>query len=111
MIQDDGSNAPLIHQHTIARLTAKLYPYFEPGMIPFEPIPEMMVGEYNSPTPDVILSDYTTGQAHISIEVTQTKGVKADLRKIINWPCFGDGGLSIESSFSERLQLDLNALL
>ena len=134
MVHDDGSNAPLIHQLTIARLTAKLYPYYEAGTIPYVPIPEMMVGEYNSPTPDVILYDYTTEQAHVIIEVTHTKGVKADLKKVIDlidndlygiregfiynyktqqWfrYSFGDGGLATESSFSALLQLDLNAFL
>ena len=83
MVFDDGSNAPLLHQRTIARLTAKLYPHYEAGTIQYEPIPEMMVGEYNSPTPDVILFDHATEQAHVIIEVTHTKGVKTDLRKVI----------------------------
>lgn len=68
MVFDDGSNAPLLHQRTIARLTAKLYPHYEAGTIQYEPIPEMMVGEYNSPTPDVILYDHATEQAHVIIE-------------------------------------------
>ncbi len=48
MVYDDGSNAPLIHQRTIARLTARLYPHYEAGTISSVPIPKMMVGEYNS---------------------------------------------------------------
>ncbi len=139
MVLEDGSNAPLIHQRTIARLTAKLYPYYEAGTIRYEPIPEMMVGEYNSrydgpPTPDVILYDYATEQAHVIIEVTHTKSLKADLKKVIDlidgdlygilegfvfnyktrqWLRYrqGDGGVATESSFSDVLQLDLNALL
>lgn len=134
MVYDDGSNAPLIHQHTIARLTAKLYPYYEAGTIPYVPIPEMMVGEYNSPTPDVILYDYASEQAPVIIEVTHTKGTKSDLKKVVdlidgdlygilegfvyNYKTqqwfryrFGDGGLPTESSFSEVLNLDLNTFV
>lgn len=134
MVFDDGSNAPLLHQRTIARLTAKLYPHYEAGTIQYEPIPEMMVGEYNSPTPDVILYDHATEQAHVIIEVTHTKGVKTDLRKVIRlmedddygilegfvynyktqqWLRYrkGDGGVATESAFSEVLQLDLKAFV
>lgn len=95
----------------------------------------MMVGEYNSrydgpPTPDVILYDYATEQAPVIIEVTHTKSVKTDLRKVIRlmeeddygilegfvfnyktrqWLRYrkGDGGVATESSVSDVLQLDL----
>ncbi len=136
MILEDGSNAPLIHQRTIARLTAKLYPYYEAGIIRYEPIPEMMVGEYNSrydgpPTPGIILYDNATEQSLVIIEVTHTKGQKADLKKVIRlideddygilegfvfnyktrqWLRYrqGDSGVATESSVSDVLQLDLS---
>jgi Uma2 family endonuclease len=131
---DDGANAPVIHQRIIARLTAKLYPLYESGRIAYEPLPEMMVGEYSSPTPDIILYDNETDQTKVVVEVCQTRGLKADLDKVIRlidgnlygiregfvydykthqWYRyqFDDGGLTTESSFSEILQLDLNAFL
>lgn len=130
IVHDDGTNAPIMHQHTIARLTAKLYPFYEEGTITYEPLPEMMVGEYNSPVPDIILYDYTTEQAQVIIEVAHTRGFKSDLKRVINlideelygiregfvynyktnhWLryCKGDGGVATESSFSEVLRLDL----
>ncbi|MBC8153901.1 MAG: hypothetical protein H7Z72_13410 [Bacteroidetes bacterium] len=134
MVFDDGSNAPLLHQRTIARLTAKLYPYYEAGTIRYEPIPEMMVGEYNSPTPDVILYDNVTEQSPVIIEICHAKGQKSDLKKVIRlieeddygvlegfvfnyktqtWLRYrkGDGGVAAESSISEILQLDLGVFV
>ena len=134
MVHDDSTNAPILHQHTIARLTAKLYPYYEVGTITYEPLPETMVGEYNSPTPDVILYNYATEQAPVIIEVAHTKGLKADLRKVIDlidgdlygilegfifnyktrqWLRYrkGDGGTATESSYSEVLKVDLGPLV
>ena len=130
MVQDDGSNAPVLHQRVIARLTARLYPRYESGTMPYEPLPETMVGEYNSPTPDVILYDNVTEQSPVIIEVCQTRGEKTDLKKVIRlieeddygilegfvynyktetWLRYrkGDGGQATESSFSEVLNLDL----
>lgn len=131
---DDGANAPVIHQRVIARLTARLYPMYESGMIDYEPLPEMMVGEYSSPTPDVTLYNNATDSTPIVIETCQTRGVKSDVEKIIRmvdgelygieegfiydyrkhqWLRYrkGDGGLTTESSFSEILNLDLNQFL
>lgn len=48
IVHDDntGTNAPIVHQRIIARLTAELYPlYFREGVIPLEPLPETMLGE------------------------------------------------------------------
>ena len=129
-----GTNAPVIHQRVIAQLTTGLYPQFRSGAIPYEPLPEMMLGEYSSPTPDIILYDNATDQTRIIIEVCQTRGVKDDLQKVIrlvdgelydiqegfvydyktrHWFRYrlGDGGLTTESSFSDILQLDLNQFL
>ncbi|GAB3990929.1 hypothetical protein GCM10028807_19360 [Spirosoma daeguense] len=131
---DDGANAPVIHQRVIARLTARLYPLYESGVIGYEPLPEMMVGEYSSPTPDVTLYDNTTDSTPVVIEICQTRGVKSDVEKIIRmvdgelygieegfvydyrrhqWLRYrkGDGGLPTESSFSDILNLDLNSFL
>lgn len=135
MEDDMGVNAPRYHQSTIAKLTGGLYPLYRAGTIILEPLPEMMLTEgYSSPTPDVILYDYTEEQTRIVIEVCQTNGQKNDLKKVIwmiedneygilegfvynykthVWIRYrkGDGGLPTESSFSEILQLDLNTFL
>ena len=134
MAEDDGTNAPRSHQRTIAQLIAGLYPLFRAGAIALEALPRTMVGEYNSPTPDVILYDNTNEVTPVIIEICHLKGEKNDLRKVIRlmeeddygilegfvynyktekWLRYwkGDGGQAIESSFSEVLQLDLNSFL
>ncbi|MGA0559787.1 hypothetical protein ACO2Q8_24210 [Larkinella sp. VNQ87] len=135
LVQEDmGTNAPVIHQRVIAQLTTGLYPQFRSGAIPYEPLPEMMLGEYSSPTPDLIFYDNALDQTPIIIEICHTRGVKDDTQKVIrlidgelygiqegfvydykthHWfrYRFGDGGLPTESSFSEILQLDLNNFL
>ena len=134
MVMDDGSNAPIYHQRNIARLTAGLYPLFSNGTISLEPLPETMVGEYNSPTPDVTFFDNATETVPVIIEVCQTRGQKNDLKKVIGliddcdygilegfvynykthqWLRYrkGDGGQATESSFSEVLNLDLNQFI
>ncbi|GAB3916134.1 hypothetical protein [Larkinella terrae] len=135
LVQEDmGTNAPVIHQRIIAQLTTGLYPQFRSGAIPYEPLPEMMLGEYSSPTPDVILYDNALDQTRIIIEVCHTRGVKDDIQKVIrlidgelygiqegfvydyktrHWFRYrlGDGSLTSESSFSDILQLDLNQFL
>ena len=86
------------------------------------------------PTPDVILFDNVADQTRIIIEVCQTRGLTADLDKVIRltdgglygilegfvynyktqqWLRYrvGNGGLTEPTSFSEVLQLDLNAFL
>ena len=103
--------------------------------MPFEPLPETMLTEgYSSPVPDMLLYDHQAEQAIVIIEVCQNSGLKHDTSKVIrliedneygiregfiyNYKTqqwlryrFGDGGLTTESSFSEILQLDLNAFL
>jgi len=131
MAYDMGVNAPIIHQRVIARLTAGLYPRYESGAIAYEPLPETMLGEYSSPTPDLILYDNNTDQTPVIIEVCQTRGVKDDLQKVIQlidgalygireafvfdyktrqWFRYqlGDGGITNSSSFSDLLGLDLS---
>ncbi|GAA4410001.1 hypothetical protein GCM10023187_34120 [Nibrella viscosa] len=53
-----GTNAPFIHQRTIAALVAGLYPlYHHDKTIALEPFPEMMLDEgYNTPTRPPIIS-------------------------------------------------------
>lgn len=131
MVNDMGVNAPIIHQRTIARLTAKLYPLYEAGELRYEPLPEMMLGEYSTPTPDVVLYDNETDQTPVIIEICQTRGAKGDLQKVIQlvdgqlygiregfvydykiqqWLRYtlGEGGVAVASSFSVVLQVDLN---
>lgn len=104
---------------------------YRAGTITLEPLPEMMLTEgYRSPTPDIILYDYTAEQTRIIIEVCQTNGQQNDLKKILwlieeneygilegfvynyktkQWLRYrkGDGGVATESSFSEVLNVDL----
>jgi Uma2 family endonuclease len=128
---DMGVNAPIIHQRVIARLTAFLYPLFQQGVIQYEPLPKTMLGEYSSPTPDLILYHNETDQTRVVVEVCQTRGVKGDLQKVIqlidgelygieegfvydyktgHWLRYrkGDGGLSQPSAQSDILGLDLS---
>lgn len=134
MVHDDGVNGPIIHQRIIARLTAGLYPLFRTGKILYEPLPETMLGEYTSPTPDLILFDNQTDQTLVIIEICQTRGAKGDLQKVVNlidgelygilegfvfnyktqqWLRYrlGDGGVAANSSFSEVLQVDLSTFV
>jgi hypothetical protein len=60
LANDMGANAPVYHQRTIARLVTGLTIEYRADKQPYEPLPEMMVGEYSSPTPDVVLYDNAT---------------------------------------------------
>jgi Uma2 family endonuclease len=136
LVSDDdmGTNAPVVHQRVIARLTAGLYPlYFPEGRIALEPLPETMLGEESSPTPDLILYDPELEQTRVIVEVCQTKGLKHDLNKVSRildeaeygveegfvfdykarrWYKFRQGASAPEqSSFSDVLGLDLHAFL
>ncbi|MVM30791.1 hypothetical protein GO755_12185 [Spirosoma sp. HMF4905] len=135
MEDEMGVNAPVIHQSVIARLTAGLYPLYRSGQISFEPLPETMLTEgYSSPVPDLLLYDHPSEQAKVIVEVCQNNGLKHDIAKVIrlidenlygilegfvfNYKTqqwyryrFDDGGLITELSYSETLQLDLNAFL
>ena len=134
IVFDMGVNAPKYHQRTIAKLTAGLYPLFSTGVIAYEPLPETMVGEYSSPTPDLILFDSASETTKVIIEICQTVGLKADLKKVIDlidgqlygveegfvynyktqrWLRYrkGDEGQATESSYSDVLNLDLNTYL
>ncbi len=134
IVFDMGVNAPVYHQRTIAYLTTGLLNAYRAGQCPYEPLPEMMVGEYSSPTPDLVLYDNVTETTKVIIEVCQTRGAKADLSKVIQlidnelyaiqegfvydyktqqWLRYqlGDGGAATASSVSVVLGLDLNQFL
>jgi hypothetical protein len=134
MEDEMGVNAPIMHQSVIARLTAGLYPLFRSGTILFEPLPETMLGEETSPTPDLILYDAATHTTKVIIEICAYRGEKNDLKKVVwlieeneygvvegflfnymskTWLRYkkGDGGAAISSSFSDVLNLDLNSFL
>lgn len=130
-----GVNAPLIHQQTISRIHVGLgILYYRDKTLPYEPLPETMLGEESSPTPDLILYDHETDQTRVVIEICHARGQKSDLKKVIRlieeddygilegfvfnyktrqWLRYrkGDGGVAIESSISDVLQLDLSAFL
>ena len=134
--EDLGVWAPIEHQRVISLLTIGLgVLYHREKSISLEPLPETMLDEGKvSQVPDVSLRDNQAAQTPIIIEVCHTNGLKGDLRKVIQlidddlygiqegfiydyrtakWLRyrFGDGGLTTESSFSEILNLDLNAFL
>ncbi len=134
--EDLGIWAPVEHQRVISLLTMGLgVLYHREKAIPLEPLPETMLDEGKaSQVPDVSLRDNEAAQTPVIIEVCHTNGLKGDLRKVIQlidediygiregfiydyrtgkWQryCFGDGGLTTESSFSVVLNLDLNQFL
>lgn len=134
--EDQGVWAPADHQRVIAKLTTGLgILFYHEKRIQLEPLPETMLDEGKaSQVPDVSLRDNRTDLTPIIIEVCHTNGLKMDTEKVIqlidnDWYgiregfiynykthqwyryLFGDGGLTTESSFSDILQLDLNAFL
>lgn len=139
--EDLGVWAPADHQRVIAKLTTGLgVPFYHEKRIRLEPLPETMLDDAKAsrndgpPVPDLSLIDNDSDQTPIIIEVCKTKGQKDDIQKVIqlidndlygiregfiyNYKTqqwlryrFGDGSLITESSFSEILQLNLNAFL
>lgn len=134
--EDLGVWAPIDHQRIISLLTIGLgVMYHREKSISLEPLPETMLDEGKvSPVPDIILRDNDTDETPIIIEICKTTGLKSDLKKVLQlideglygiregfvynyktgkWLryCFGDGGLTTETSFSDVLQLDLNQFL
>jgi hypothetical protein len=127
---------PKDHQRIISKLNTRLGSrYYDTKTIRLEPLPETMLNEAEaSPTPDVILFDNEALTTPIIIEVCHTVGLKKDINKVIrlvdedeygilegfvydyktaNWLryCKGDAGLMTQTSFSNVLNLDLNAML
>ncbi|WP_338875148.1 hypothetical protein WBJ53_05955 [Spirosoma sp. SC4-14] len=137
LVQEDrGVWAPADHQRVISRLTIELgILYHHKKTIQLEPLPETMLDDTKaSPVPDLLLVNNITDETPIIIEICKTNGQKGDIQKVIelidrdlygiregfvyNYKThqwyryrFGDGGLTTESSFSEILQLDLNAFI
>ena len=134
--EDQGVWAPVDHQRVISLLTVGLgVLYYREKRIRLEPLPETMLDEGKaSQVPDVLLRNNETAQTPVIIEVCHTNGLRGDLRKVIQlidddlygiregfvydyrtyeWLRyrFGDGGLTTPTSFSDVLQLDLNAFL
>lgn len=134
--EDQGVWAPIDHQRVISLLTMGLgVLYHREKRIRLEPLPETMLDEGKaSQVPDVLLRNNETAQTPVIIEVCHTNGLRGDLRKVIQlidddlygiregfvydyrtyeWLRyrFGDGGLTTPTSFSDVLQLDLNAFL
>lgn len=136
--EDDemGVNAPLIHQRVISKLHVGLgVLYYHRNEIEYEPLTETLLGEgVSSPTPDLLLYDNGAEKTRIIIEVCQTRAIRADVEKVIRliegqlygieegfvynyktgqWLRYklGDGEAVTESSFSEKLNLDLAKFL
>lgn len=137
LFQDDQAvYGPRDHQRVIAKLTTRLGSlYYDAKRIRLEPLPETMLDEGQaSPVPDIILSDNDADTTPVIIEVCHTRGLKRDVHKVIQlidedeygiqegfiydyktetWLRYtkGSAGLTVESSFSAVLNLDLNAML
>ena len=135
-----GINAPKEHQRIISKLTTGLGSlYYQEQKIDLEPLlrtrsTAAMIDEgQTSPVPDVLLYDNEHQRTPIIIEVCHTTGVKNDTKKIIRlieefeygteegflydyaakrWLRYAkDGDVEPDNSYSEILQLDLNAFL
>lgn len=77
-------NAPWSHQRAIGRLMAKLGSmYYDQKTISLEPLPETMLDEdQTSPVPDLLLYDPASERIPVIIEVTQTRNVNNDFKKV-----------------------------
>jgi hypothetical protein len=131
-----GINAPRSHQRLIMQISGELYYlYKKQKTIALEPLPETMVDEdKTSPTPDIILSDNALYTTPVIIEITRTRSVKADFKKVkalIHADDYGivegfvydynlntwykyhrdKGDITDNPSFCEAINLDLATLL
>ena len=131
-----GTNAPWMHQRAITQLIAELYfLYKKQRVIALEPLSEAMLNEdQTSPVPDILLHDHERAETPVIIEVTQTKGVRADqikIKKLIDEGYYGivegfvydykrnewrkyhrdKGEITDNPSFCEAINLDLATLL
>ena len=78
-----GTNAPREHQRVIRKLIAGLDRLYVLGDVPYEPFPETMLDEgRTSPTPDVLLYDAVSDTDVVMIEISTTKGVNGDFKKV-----------------------------
>ncbi|KER09029.1 MAG: hypothetical protein HY22_14170 [[Candidatus Thermochlorobacteriaceae] bacterium GBChlB] len=131
-----GINAPVEHQRIIAKLIMELgILYFKNKVIALEPLPETMLDEtQTSPVPDVMLIDNERETTPVIIEITKTRSVKKDLKKVRQlidgddygieegfvydykkneWHKYkkGVGDVRDKPSFCDAIQLDLATLL
>ncbi len=72
------------HQRIISRLLGTLsHRYYNEKTLSLEPLPETMLNpDQTSPVPDVSLDDLAREETPVIIEVTHTRMVKADFRKV-----------------------------
>ncbi|TAE38020.1 MAG: hypothetical protein EAZ70_00915 [Runella slithyformis] len=132
-IQIMGTNAPREHQRVIRKLIAGLDRLYVLGNIPYEPFPETMLDEgKTSPTPDVILYDSVSDKDVVMIEISTTKGVNGDFKKVSDlveyygiqegfvfnyktnaWRKYklGEGEITENPSFCDSIGYDLNDFL
>jgi hypothetical protein len=132
-IQIIGTNAPREHQRVIRKLIAGLDRLYVLGNIPYEPFPETMLDEgKTSPTPDVILYDSVSDKDVVMIEISTTKGVNGDFKKVSDlveyygiqegfvfnyktnaWRKYklGEGEITKNPSFCDSIGYDLNDFL
>jgi Uma2 family endonuclease len=131
-----GINAPIEHQRIISRLITGLgHQYYTQKTIALEPLPETMIDpDKTSPVPDIMLCDNENETVPVIIEITRTRTVKADLKKIrllIDSDDYGIsegfvydyakniwfkykhgiGDISLNPSFCEAIKLDLASML
>jgi hypothetical protein len=88
-------NAPIEHQRVIAKLMTRLGTmYYDLKTISLEPLPETMLDETkNSPVPDLMLCDHTNDTVPVIIEITRTRTVNADMKKLRDLITEGDYGI------------------
>jgi len=109
--------------------------FYHKQVIPLEPLPETPLSEGpGHSVPDVLLFDNQAEKTRIIIEVSNSRGFDADLRKVIRlieeddygilegfvynyktrvWLRYrkGDGGVATESSYSELLGVDMGGMV
>jgi hypothetical protein len=135
-VKSMGIDAPVEHQRVIAKLMTRLGTlYYDLKTISLEPLPETMLDETkNSPVPDLMLCDHTNDTVPVIIEITRTRTVNADMKKLRDLITEGDygivegfvydykknewhkykkgiGAVSERPSFCDTLNLDLATLL
>ena len=94
-VKSIGINAPVEHQRVIAKLMTRLGTmYYDLKTISLEPLPETMLDETKiSPVPDLMLCDHTNDTVPVIIEITSTRTVHADMKKLRALITEGDYGI------------------
>lgn len=89
------------HQRIIRKLTGELHRLYTAGQISLEPFAETMIDSgQTSEVPDIMLVD-STEKVYLVIEITTTKGLKRDIKKV--------NSFFIDYDVSEGLVYDYNA--